>query len=90
MYIGQIKRNLEEGTKERFRNLRLNHVEKPAIASHFCNTGHEIDNSAIILELVNKRKELVIWENIFIYKHAHHIMNFEVLPESSFITKYVS
>ena len=29
------------------------------------------------------------WENIHIYKDAHHIMNFEAPPESSLITKYV-
>jgi hypothetical protein len=26
---------------------------------------------------------------LFIHKHAHHIMNFEVLPESSLIKKYM-
>ena len=26
---------------------------------------------------------------MFIYKHTHHIMNFEVLPESSVIKKYI-
>ena len=35
VYIGQIKRNLEMRTKEHFRNLRLNHIEKSAIALHF-------------------------------------------------------
>ena len=46
MYIEQTKRNLETRTKEHFRNLRLNHTEQSAIASHFWNTGHEIKNSA--------------------------------------------
>jgi hypothetical protein len=32
----------------------------------------------------------MIWEKIFFHKHAHHIMNFEVLPESSLIKKYVN
>jgi hypothetical protein len=31
----------------------------------------------------------VIWKKIFIYKHAHHIMKFEVLLESSHIIKYM-
>ena len=76
-------------TNEHFINLRLNHIEKSAIASHFWNAGHEIKNSAILLKLVNRKNELIIWEKIFIRKHAHHIMNFEVLPKSSLIKKYI-
>ena len=68
--------------KEHFRNLRLNHIEKSAIASHFWNPGHEIDNSATLLKSVNKRNKLLIWENIFLYKLVHLITNFEVWPES--------
>jgi hypothetical protein len=49
----------------------------------------EIDNSATLFKSVNKWNKVLIWEKIFIYKHALHIMNFEVLPESSLITKYV-
>jgi hypothetical protein len=41
------------------------------------------------LKSVNRRNELIIWEKIFIHKHAHHIMNFEVPPESFIIKKYV-
>ena len=52
--------------------------------------GHEINNSANLLKSVNRKNELVIWENIFIHKHAYHIMNFEVPPESSLIKKYIS
>ena len=33
--------------------------------------------------------ELITWEKIFIHKHAHHIMNFEVPPVSSLIRKYI-
>ena len=33
-------------------------------------------------------RELLGWI-LFIYKHAPHIMNVKVLPESSLITKYV-
>jgi GIY-YIG catalytic domain. len=51
VYIGQTKRNLETRTKEHFKNLRLNHTDKSTIASHFWNTGHEINNSAIILKI---------------------------------------
>ena len=50
--------------------------------------GHEINNSANILKSFNKN-ELIIWGEIFIHEHEHHIMNFEVLPESSPIKKYV-
>jgi hypothetical protein len=67
----------------------LNHRDKSAIASHFWNTGHEINNSAIILKLVNRKNELITWEKIFIHKHKHHIMNFKVPPVSSLIKKYV-
>ena len=35
VYIGQTKINLETRTKEHFRNLRLNHREKSAIAFTF-------------------------------------------------------
>ena len=66
-------------TKGHFRNLTLNHTYKSAIASHSWNTGHKI----------NRKNELIIWENIFIHKHAHYIMNFEVPPESSLIKKYI-
>ena len=55
VYIGQTKRNLETRTKEHFRNLRLNYTDKSAIASHFWNTGHEINNSANILKSVNRK-----------------------------------
>jgi hypothetical protein len=51
--------------------------------------GHEINNYAILLKSVNRKNELIIWEKMFIYKHAHHIMNFEVSPESSLIKNYV-
>ena len=37
-----------------------------------------INNSVNILELLNRWNELITWEKIFIQKHAHHIMNFEV------------
>ena len=47
------------------------------------------NNSANILKSVNRKNELIIWEKIFIHKHAHHIMNFEVPPKCSFIKKYV-
>ena len=30
---------------------------------------------ANLLKSVNKKNELITWENIFIHKHAHHIMN---------------
>ena len=76
-------------TKEHFRNLRLNHIDKSAIASHFWNSGHEINNSANVLKSVNRKNEIITWEKIFIHKHAHHIMNFEVLPVSSLIRKYI-
>ena len=82
------KRNLETRTKEHFRNLWLNHTDKSAIASHFWNTGDEI-NSANILNSVNRKNELITWGKIFIHKHTHHIMNFEVTLVSSLIKKYV-
>ena len=53
------------------------------------NTGHEINNSANILKSVNRKNKLITWEKIFIHKHSHHIMNFEVRPVSSLIKKYV-
>ena len=56
---------------------------------HFWNTGHEINNLVSLLKPVNRKNELIIWEKIFIHKHTHNIMNFEILPESSFIKKYV-
>ena len=56
-------------TKEHFKNLRLNHTEKSAIASQFWNTGHEINNSAILLKPVNRKNELIIWEKISINTH---------------------
>ena len=66
MYIGQTKKNVETRTKEHFRNLRLNHTDKSAIASHFGNTGHEINNSANISKSVNRLNELITWEkNIY-------------------------
>ena len=51
--------------------------------------GHETNNSANLIKSVNKKNELVIREKIFFHKYAHHIMNFEVPPESSLIKKYV-
>jgi hypothetical protein len=51
--------------------------------------GHEINNSANIIKSINRKNKLIIWEKTFIHKHAHHIMNFEVMPESSLIGKYV-
>ena len=42
-----------------------------------------------VLWIMEIHNELMIWEKIFIYKHAHHIMNFEIPPESSLIKKYV-
>jgi hypothetical protein len=51
--------------------------------------GHEINNSAILLKSVDRKNELIIWKKIFIHKNTHHIMNFEVPPESSLIKKYV-
>ena len=66
MYIGQTKRNLGKRTKEHYRNLRLNSTEKSTIASHFWNTGHEINNSANLLKPANKKNELIIWgKNIY-------------------------
>ena len=62
---------------------------KSAMASHVWNTGHEINKSVSLLKSVNKKNELMIWGKIFIHKHAHHIMNFEIPPESSLIKKYV-
>ena len=59
------------------------------VASHVWNTGQKINKSATLLKSVNKKNELMIWEKIFIHKHAHHIMNFEIPPESSLIKKYV-
>ena len=50
--------------------------------------GHEINNSANVLKSVNRKDELM-WKNIFIHKHAHHIMNYEVPPENSLIKKYI-
>ena len=76
---------LYDSTKEHFRNLRLNHT----VASHFWNTGHEINHSANLLKSVNRKNELITWEETFVHKHAHHIMNFEITPKSSFIKKYV-
>ena len=49
------------------------------------NTGHEINNSAKLIKSVNRKNQLIIWEKIFIHKHAPNIMNFEVLPESTLI-----
>ena len=74
VYNGPSKKHLETRTKEHFRNLRLNHTDKSAIASHFWNTGHEINNSVNLLKSVNRKNEIIIWEKIFIHKHAHHIM----------------
>ena len=72
------KKNSETRTKEHFRNLRLNHTDQSVIASHFW-TRHEINNTANILKSINKKNELITWEKIFIHKHTHHIMNFEVV-----------
>ena len=55
VYIGQTKRNLETRTKENFRNLRLNHTDKLAIALHFWKMGHEINNSASLLKSFNRK-----------------------------------
>ena len=44
-------------------------------------------NSVNLLKLINKKNELIIWEKIFVHKHAHHIMNFEVTSDSSLIKK---
>ena len=62
VYIGQTKINLETRTKEHFRNFRVNHRDQSAIASHFWNTGHEINNTTNILKSVNKKNELITWE----------------------------
>jgi len=90
VYIRQTKRNLETRTKEHFRNLRLNNTDQSTIASHFWNTGHEINKTASILKSVNKKIELITWEKIFIHKYAYHILvNFEVPPVSSLIKMYI-
>ena len=44
----------------------------------------------VVAHASTRIEELMIWEKIFIHKHAHHIMNFEIPPESSLIKKYVS
>ena len=80
-----MKCALETRTKEHFRNLKLDNIEKSTIASHFWNTVHEIDNRATSIESVNKMNELLIRK--VIYKHAHQIMNFEGPNPSSLITK---
>ena len=67
----------------------MNHTEKSTIASHFLNMGYEINNPANLLKSVSRKNELIIREKSFIHKHALHIMNFEVTPESSLIKKYV-
>jgi hypothetical protein len=67
VYIGLTKRNLDTRTKEHFRNLRLDHIEKSAIALHFWNIGHEINNSANLLKSVNNKNELIIWKKKNIY-----------------------
>jgi hypothetical protein len=67
----------------------LNHTDKSTIASYFWNTGHEINNSANILKSVNRKNEQITWEKIFTHRHAHHIMNYEVLPVTSLIKKYM-
>ena len=36
---------------EHFKNLRMNNAEKSAIALHFWNKGHEINNSAKLLKI---------------------------------------
>ena len=63
VYIGQTKRNLETRTKH-FRNLRLNHTDKSAIASHFWNTGHEINTKKYHVFAPMGRFQL---ESIYLY-----------------------
>ena len=43
-------------------HISWHNIEKSAIASHFWNSAHEIDNSAILLKSVNKRDKLVTWK----------------------------
>jgi len=72
VYIGLTKRNLDTRTKEHFRNLRLDHIEKSAIALHFWNIGHEINNSANLLKSVNNKNKLIVWGKKIIHKHTSH------------------
>ena len=64
-------------------------IEKSAIASHVWNENHRINKEPKLLKQLHRRKELNVWEKIFIYKNDNKILNFEIPGEKDLIKKFV-
>jgi hypothetical protein len=49
VYVGQMGRAIEARCKEHVRHIRLDQLEKSAVAEHSVNTGYQIDFSNITI-----------------------------------------
>ena len=89
MYIGQTKRNISIRAAEHMRNVKNIEIDKSAIASHVWNKNHRINKEPKLLKQLHRRKELNVWEKIFIYKNNNKILNFEIPGIKDLIQKFV-
>ena len=64
--------------KEHFRHIRLFQIDKSAVAAHFWDEGHGINEEAELLRFIDKNFEFNVWEKLYIQKYRDRVMNFEV------------
>jgi hypothetical protein len=65
MYIGQTGKYIEARCKEHMRHIRLDQLEKSAIAEHSINAGHQIDfNSFSVLDRASGYMDRLVKEAI--------------------------
>ena len=65
IYIGKTKRNLGTRKKEHFRNIKFKQIDKSAVAAHYWDENHEINQDIKLVKSVNTPSELGIWEKKF-------------------------
>ncbi|KAJ9598700.1 hypothetical protein L9F63_010610, partial [Diploptera punctata] len=75
--------------KEHLRNVKKGEVEKFAVAAHAWSEKHLIEKEAKLLKQIEKPKELIVWEKIYIQKsEKKKLMNFEIPGENDLVSRF--
>ena len=89
VYIGQTARSLKIRNSEHQRCIKNKEIERSAVAAHYWEEKHRIDNNPKLLKYINEKNRLNIWENMYIYEYQRFSFNTDLSGLSNPILKHL-
>lgn len=87
VYVGQTKRSIKVRGQEHARNVQNREIQKSAVAEHVWEVGHKVNFVPNLVREVQNKRELDVWENIYIYKK--NTFNSDISGTNNMLFKFI-